>query len=77
MPPAQAPAAIKKVISFEPPCFIVAKGLAVPQYLRREAERRGIPVFRTPMDTTPFIHRLTAFLEYKLAPRDQPARHPD
>jgi HPr kinase/phosphorylase len=68
LPVAQAAAAIKKVISFEPPCFIVAKGLTVPQYLRREAERRGIPVFRTPMDTTPFIHRLTAFLEYKLAP---------
>lgn len=68
MPRVRAAAAIKKVISFEPPCFIVAKGLAVPEYLLREADRRAIPVFRTPMDTTPFIHRLTAYLEFKLAP---------
>lgn len=68
LPREKARAAIKRVISFEPPCFIIAKGLAAPQYLLREAERRDIPVFRTPMDTTPFIHRLTAFLEYRLAP---------
>jgi HPr kinase/phosphorylase len=64
----QAAQAIKDVMAFEPPCFIVAKGLPVPDFMLRDADERQIPVLRTPMDTTPFIHRLTAFLEFRLAP---------
>jgi len=66
--PTQAQQAIKDVMSFEPPCFVVAKGLPVPDFMLRDANERNIPILRTPMDTTPFIHRLTAYLEYKLAP---------
>jgi HPr kinase/phosphorylase len=68
LPQPQAQAAIMQVMSFEPPCFVVAKGLPIPQHFVADANARGIPVLRTPMDTTPFIHRLTAYLEYKLAP---------
>lgn len=64
----RARAAIERVMSFEPPCFIVAKGLPVPDYFLSQADARRIPILRTPMDTTPFIHRLTAYLEFKLAP---------
>jgi HPr kinase/phosphorylase len=66
--PQQAEVAIERVMTFEPPCFIVAKGLPVPEYFTRQAEARAIPILRTPLDTTPFIHLLTAYLEFKLAP---------
>jgi HPr kinase/phosphorylase len=66
--PRQAEAAIERVMAFEPPCFIVAKGLPVPGYFLRQADARNIPILRTPKDTTPFIHLLTAYLEHRLAP---------
>jgi len=62
-------AAIDRVLAFSLPCIIVCKGLEVPPYLLRKGEERKIPILRTPMDTTPFIHRLTAHLDFMFAPR--------
>jgi len=42
--------------------------LALPEGLIPRANERQIPVLRTPQDTTPFIHQLTAFLDYVFAP---------
>jgi HPr kinase/phosphorylase len=50
------------------PCVIVAKGLALDKKFISEADRRKIPVLRTKMSTTPFIHKLSTYLDYKLAP---------
>jgi HPr kinase/phosphorylase len=61
-------AAIGRLLQFSVPCLIVAKDLQLPPALLDGAARRGIPVLRTPMSTTPFIHELTAFLDDVFAP---------
>jgi HPr kinase/phosphorylase len=60
--------ALDRFFQFDIPCIIVAKGLDVPRGVLERAEQRGVPVFRTPKDTTPFIHQLTAYLDWVFAP---------
>jgi len=50
-------------------CFIVTKGLQPPSELLEQAEERGIPLFLTPLESTPLIKQLSAFLEERLALR--------
>jgi HPr kinase/phosphorylase len=50
-------------------CFVVTKGLKPPAELLAAAEARGIPVLTTPLESTPFIKLLQAFLEERLATR--------
>ena len=50
-------------------CFVVTKGLAPAPELLRAAERRGIPVLTTPVESTAFIKQLSSFLETRLALR--------
>jgi HPr kinase/phosphorylase len=50
-------------------CIIVTKGLELPRDLLPLAEQAGVPVLRTPLSTTPFIHALTSHLELVFAPR--------
>lgn len=65
---AERDAAIERFFRFEVPCIILAKGLDPPPGLLDRANARTIPVLRTPHDTTPFIHQLTAYLDYVFAP---------
>lgn len=62
--------AVHRLFSLRPPCIIVTKGLNLPDIWKNAAEEFSIPVLGTPMDTTPFIHALSAFIDYRLAPRD-------
>jgi HPr kinase/phosphorylase len=55
--------AIARLMQFQLPCIIVAKDLEIPPELLAAASAREIPVLRTPMSTTPFIHELTAYLD--------------
>ncbi len=48
-------------------CVVVTRNLDIPQLLIQRAEERGIPLFRTPLNTANFIERVTRFLEEKLA----------
>ncbi len=64
---AQRKKAIGNIFSFNPPCFIIAKNIALPEGFANIANKLKIPVIRTSMETTPFIHALTAYLDYKLA----------
>jgi len=66
--PERRGAALDRILAFAIPCIIVTKGLAVPAGLAEAAAQNGIPIFATPMDTTHFIHELTAFLEEAFAP---------
>ena len=50
-------------------CIIVTKGLELPPDLLPMAETSGVPVMRTGMSTTPFIHSLTGHLESVFAPQ--------
>jgi HPr kinase/phosphorylase len=61
---------VHRLLSLRPPCVIVTKGLSLPETWRNEADNVNVPVLITPMDTTPFIHALSAFIDYRLAPRD-------
>lgn len=59
---------IATVMRLGTPCVIVAKKLKIDKKFIEEAERRKIPILRTPMSTTPFIHEFSTYLEFKLAP---------
>jgi HPr kinase/phosphorylase len=61
-------AAYDRFFRFQVPCIIVAKALELPSGFLERANRHGTPVLRTPQDTTPFIHQLTAYLDYVFAP---------
>jgi HPr kinase/phosphorylase len=50
-------------------CFVVTKGIPPATELLSAAESRGIPVLTTPLESTPFIKLLSAFLEERLATR--------
>jgi HPr kinase/phosphorylase len=60
---------ITAVMKFSIPCLIVTKNLKIDRQFVIEAQRRKIPILRTPMSATPFIHGLSTYLEYKLAPK--------
>ncbi|MEO0215806.1 MAG: HPr(Ser) kinase/phosphatase [candidate division WOR-3 bacterium] len=59
---------IATVMKLGTPCVIVTKNLKIDKILIIEAEKRKIPILRTPLSTTPFIHALSTYLDYKLAP---------
>ena len=62
-------AAIDRLFQFEMPLIVVCKGLEVPPHLIQIANQHQVPVLRTPLSTTPFIHSLTAYLDYMFAPQ--------
>jgi HPr kinase/phosphorylase len=68
LPPEEVRRAIDRLFQFDMPLIVVCKGLEVPSYLVRRANERKVPVLRTPQSTTPFIHSLTAYLDYLFAP---------
>jgi HPr kinase/phosphorylase len=61
--------AIDRLFQFEMPLIVVCKGLEVPPYLLQRANAAQVPVLRTPQSTTPFIHSLTAYLDFMFAPQ--------
>jgi HPr kinase/phosphorylase len=48
-------------------CLVITRGLEIPELLLREADAKGIPVFRTGIRSFDFIERITQFLEEKLS----------
>lgn len=62
--------AIERILGYDLPCIIIAKGLEPPKDLLALANKRGIPVLRTGQSTTPFIHQLTLYLDHFLAPSE-------
>jgi len=61
---------IEKLLSYDLPCVIIARGLDVPDILIEEADRNGIPLLRTDISTTRFLSLLTNYLEESLAPTE-------
>ncbi len=66
--PEEQIAAVRGLLELNPTAIIIAKSLPVSESWITEANRFQVPILRTPLDTTPFIHLLTAFLDYRLAP---------
>ncbi|MEO0184906.1 MAG: HPr(Ser) kinase/phosphatase [candidate division WOR-3 bacterium] len=59
---------ITTVMKLGTPCIIVTKNLKIDKKIIEEANKRKIPILKTPLSTTPFIHALSTYLDYKLAP---------
>ena len=59
---------LKKMMSFEIPVLILAKGLSPPTELLELSSERKIPVLITHLKTTPFIHLFTEYLVGRLSP---------
>jgi len=68
MPHEQAAANIVRFCSFPISCFIVTKGLNPPDYLIEEAEKAGIPLLGSSLQSSIFISLITKFLEERLLP---------
>jgi HPr kinase/phosphorylase len=60
---------IDRLFQFDIPGVMVAKSLDVPAYFVQRANECGVPVLRTPMSTTPFIHQLTSYLDAMFSPQ--------
>lgn len=58
---------IHQICSLPLSCLVITRGLEVPELLLREADEKGIPVFRTNLRSFDFIEKVTKFLEEKLA----------
>ncbi|MGB9720089.1 MAG: HPr(Ser) kinase/phosphatase [bacterium] len=59
---------ITTIMRLGTPCIIVTKNLKIDNKIIEEANRKKIPILKTPLSTTPFIHALSIYLDYKLAP---------
>jgi len=58
---------IQQICHLDLSCLVFTRSLEIPDLLLREADAKGIPLFRTHLHTTDFIERVTLFLEEKLA----------
>lgn len=58
----------KKMLSYDIPCFVVTRGLKIPQELIDECERTSTPLLFTSLDTPAFVARLVPRLEDEFGP---------
>jgi len=63
-------AAIERLFSVPIPCVIVSRSLEIPPELTEAAAEKHVPLLRTSMLTTPFIHELIKYLDDYFAPTD-------
>jgi HPr kinase/phosphorylase len=61
-------AIFQKMLSYDIPCFVVTRGLKVPQELIEACERAATPLFSTALDTPAFVARLVPRLEDEFGP---------
>lgn len=61
--------AFGRMLSFGPPCIILASDNRLPDGLAELADEYGTPLFRTPARTVPFMDQLRDFLEDQFAPQ--------
>ena len=67
--PEERKAAIDRLFELDLPCLIVSKNLDIDPYLEARCREKPVPLLRTRISTTPFIHQLTAYLTDVFAPR--------
>jgi HPr kinase/phosphorylase len=58
---------IHQICNMDFSCLVITRNLEIPEMLFREADEKGIPLFRTSLSSTDFIGRISKFLEKKLA----------
>ncbi len=60
---------IEQILQYPLPAIVITKGLPAPERMLSLAEVRGIPVLRTELSTTPFMHLLSTYLDDRFAPQ--------
>ena len=70
MDPPERARALRRLFSRDLPCVMITMGLEAPADLAAEAERAGVPLLRTALNTPVAIARLTTLLEDRMAPRE-------
>ena len=58
----------RKMLSYDVPCFVVTRGLDVPQELMEECDRTATPLFSSDLSTPAFVGRLVPRLEDEFGP---------
>ena len=58
----------RKMLSYDIPCFVVTRGLDVPQELIEECEHAATPLFSSNLSTPAFVGRLVPRLEDEFGP---------
>ena len=58
----------QKILSYDIPCFVVTRGLDVPQELTEECDRAATPLFSSNLSTPAFVGRLVPRLEDEFGP---------
>jgi HPr kinase/phosphorylase len=58
---------IRQICRLELSCLVFTRNLEIPELFLREADEKGIPLFRTHLVTIDFIEGISQFLEEKLA----------
>ncbi len=66
--PDQQEEVIRKICSLPLACLVVTRNLDICDLLLKEADAKGIPLFRTRLRSFDFIDRITKLLEEELAP---------
>jgi len=69
LPETKRQACYETLFAFKIPCLIFSRNLQPDPLLLAEAERTGVPVFKTPLLTSKFINNATLALEDMFAPR--------
>lgn len=59
----EAPASFERLLAFDPPCVVLTAGNELPDGLAALAADRGVPLFRTPVPTVPFMGLLRDVLD--------------
>lgn len=68
LPPEKAEHNVKQLFALDICCFIVTKNQQPQQLLLQAAEKAGIPLLRSPHQSSVFISLVTKFLEERLLP---------
>ncbi len=58
----------RRMLSYDIPCFVVTRGLDVPQELTEECDRASTPLFSSHLPTPAFVGRLVPRLEDEFGP---------
>jgi HPr kinase/phosphorylase len=69
LPQTERDRCIERILQYPLPAIVITKGLPAPEHMLRLAEERGVPVLRTALSTTPFMHLLAAYLDDRFAPQ--------
>jgi len=68
LPEAERRSVLDNLVSIQPACIVVTRGLPVPPDVVRLCEEYGVALLRTPLVSSAFIQRVTKYLEEQLAP---------